>query len=130
MLIKDTSDKTHYQYYHDANQLMIIDDEKDLLFVYKSFYCISSSGNNNSWSYYLFLSYISKYLFTLYTFARLLFFVKLFISSFIFSMIYTDYIYRVPVLLTLGSCCRRTGVTAVNYKDTLSRFRRAFNGFP
>lgn len=36
MLIKDTSDKTHYQYYHDANQLMIIDDEKDLLFVYKS----------------------------------------------------------------------------------------------
>jgi len=34
-LIKDTNDKTHHHHYV-ANQLMIIDDEKDLLFVYKS----------------------------------------------------------------------------------------------
>ncbi|HKR73512.1 MAG TPA: response regulator [Candidatus Nitrosocosmicus sp.] len=36
MLISDTNDKAPPQYYHVANQLMIIDDEKDLLFVYKS----------------------------------------------------------------------------------------------
>ena len=33
MLIRDTNDKVSN---HHANQLMIIDDEKDLLFVYKS----------------------------------------------------------------------------------------------
>ena len=36
MLFRDTKDKTHHQHSHFANQLMIIDDEKDLLFVYKS----------------------------------------------------------------------------------------------
>ena len=36
MLFRDTNDKAHHRHSHFANQLMIIDDEKDLLFVYKS----------------------------------------------------------------------------------------------